>query len=195
MSFDYPQQPRRRKGGFGGIFMLLIIGAAIFMFMQGRGAPNPGAEAGGDLNGTRRVERKIDRNSRIDRELREADEYRRQRADILGSPKPQDSQKAMPQGSGTNGDWSMEDVDTKNTKTSPAASTAKKTIGEDGWSMEEVPSKKKSGTGFELNNSAGGEVKPAESSDWSVQDVEPKKKKTTEGDWSVEEVGGKRVKK
>jgi hypothetical protein len=195
MSFDYPQQPRRRKGGFGGIFMFLIIGAAIFFFMQSRGAPNPDG-AGGERNGTRSVERKIDsRDSRIDRELREADEYRRQRADILGAPKSQDPNQTMPRGSGNNGDWSMEDVDTNNGKTAPSAGTAKKTIGEDGWSMEEVPSKKNSGTGFELNNSAGGEVKRAAKSDWSMQDVDPKTKKTTEGDWSVQEVGGKGGKK
>lgn len=194
MSFDYPQQPRRRKkGGLSGIVMLLFIGLGLFVFMNMRGA---GSDTNGEAveSNRRPVENrspgKLD--PRIDRELKQADEYRRQRESILGDSKPETARNsadpsAMPSGRATgNGDWSINDVDNKN-KTSPEV---KKTKGKDGWSIEDVPSKQKSGSGFEVNKSGGGDVELTEKSDWSVEDVKPKTKKTTEGDWSVEEVEG-----
>ena len=184
MSFDYPQQPRRRKGGFGGIMMLLMIGAALFFFMNmGRGGGQPGGEV------ERRVERKID--PRIDRELKEADLYRRQREEVLGSKAQKEAPgKAMPTGGAVgSSDWSMEEVGSKGaTKPSP---TSKKTQGKDGWSIEEVDTKAGTNSGAELRlKGAGGEVDLKEKSDWSLEDVKPKNKKTTEGDWTVEEVEG-----
>ena len=193
MSFDFPQKPRRRKkGGLSGIVMLLVIGFGLFVFMNMRG-PGPDGNGGDIESGSRPVENRSAGNldPRIDRELREADEYRRQRESILGDPKPETARrstdsKAMPSGRAKgNSDWSIEGVGNKS-----RSPDAKKTQGKDGWSIEEVPSKKKSGVGLELKNSGGGDVELKEKSDWSLKDVEPKTKKTTEGDWSVEEVKG-----
>ena len=185
MSFDYPQQPRRRKGGFGGIMMLLMIGAAVYFFMN---MPRGGGQSPEADNGGRSAERTLD--PRIDRELRQADEDRRQREEILGSTaQKNDSGKAMPTGRAVGGnDWSIEDVGDKKATASP---TAKKTQGDDGWSIEEVDTSKKSkGADFQFSNSNGGNVELKDKRDWSVEDVKPKNKKTTEGDWSVEEVKG-----
>lgn len=170
--------------------MLLMIGAAVYFFMNmGRGGAQPGGDIGpGDVGDSRRsVERKVD--SRIDRELQQADEYRRQRAEVLGSPRKEEAGKAMPGGRAVGGsEWSMEEVGEKK---AAAAPTAKKTHGKDGWSIEEVPTKDtNAGAEFRLNKAGGDEVKLTEKSEWSVEDVNPKTKKTTEGDWSVEEVEG-----
>ena len=199
MSFDYPQkQPRRRKGGFGGIMMMLIIGAAIYFFMSGMdgrgGASNSDSvPQGADSHDQRRVER--NRDERISRELQEADEERRQHEAVFGSAKETDTDrsKAMPSGRAVGGgDWAIEDVGKKKDVASPTAPTAKKTQGNDGWAIEEVPTKDSSKTGVELrlNKPGGDDVKLTEKSDWSVEDVKPKNKKTTEGGWTVEEVGG-----
>lgn len=198
MSFDYPQQqPRRRKGGFGGIMMMLVIGAALYFFMSGMGggkASDPNSvPQGADRNDQSRVER--NRDERISRELQEADEERRQREAVFGSAKQTDTDrgKAMPSGrAARGGDWAIEDVGQKKDAASPTAPTAKKTQGNDGWAIEEVPTKDSSKTGVDLrlNKSGGDEVKLTEKSDWSVEDVKPKNKKTTEGGWTVEEVGG-----
>ncbi len=182
MSFDYPQQrPRRRKGGMSGIVMLLIIGGVFFIFMQSRGPSTSGGGSEAEPAGKRTA-------SDVNRVLREADESRRQTEIDEALSK---SGNAMPAGTGrSNSDWSMDGVDTKK-KVGSAQKAPSKTQGEDGWSMEGLPTKKKSSSGFELNNPVGGDVKPAETDDWSMKDVDPKKKKTTEGDWSFEEHGGK----
>jgi len=194
MSFDYPQKPRRKKGGISGIVMLLFIGLGLFVFMNTRGAGSDANSEGSvdqeQRSAGNRSQGKLD--PHINRELQEIDADRRIREHVLGDPKSQSagtsSGKAMPSGRGSdNGDWSIEDVDGKKKS---AASTPKKTQGQDGWSIEEVPTEKKSGAGFELNNSGGNDVKLTEKSDWSVEDVDPKAKKTTEGDWTVEEVEG-----
>lgn len=191
MSFDYPQQPRRRKkGGFGGIMMLLLIGAGVFIFMNmGKGgAGQPGAGNGDDGAGA--TERRT--TSRIDRELQEADEYRRQREEVLGeTARKPELGKGMPGGRAVGGnEWSMEDVDGK--RAGAASATSKKTQGKDGWSIEEVDTNKGSdgGVDLKLGNSGGGKVELKKQNDWSMEGVSPKDKKTTEGDWSVEEVGG-----
>jgi len=193
MSFDFPQQPRRRKkGGISGVVMLLVIGLALFVFlnMRGAGADENGEAVESGRPAENRSQRKLD--PRIDRELQQADEFRRQRENILGDSKPEtarnsSSANAMPSGRATgNADWSIDDVDNKK-NTSPES---KKTIGKDGWSLEEVPSKQKSSSGFEANKTGGGDVELTEKSDWSVEGVKPKTKKTTEGDWSVEELKG-----
>ena len=195
MSFDYPQQPRRKKGGISGIVMLLLIGLGLFVFMNMRGAGSGANSDSGVVDQGRqsagsRSGGKLDPHT--NRELQEIDEDRRMREHVFGSGESKSQSasnaKAMPSGAGAgNSDWSIEDVDGKKKSIS---SSAKKTQGADGWSIEEVPTEKKSGTGVELNKSGGGDVELTEKSDWSVEDVDPKAKKTTEGDWSVEEVEG-----
>lgn len=198
MSFDFPQQPpRRKKGGISGIAMLLIVGMALFFFMSARSGTGVKTDGDDRPQGQRATER--DSNRSVDRGsvndmLREADEERRLREGVGRSTRSAGS-NAMPQGASQkdrDSDWSIEDVDGKSRSTSTGV---KKTKGKDGWSLEEVPTGKKSGTGFELNNSSGGNVELKQKSDWSVEDVDVKNKKTTEGDWSVEEVekgsGGK----
>lgn len=192
MSFDYPQEPRRRrKGGFSGIMMLMIIVFGLYFFMSSRGGG--GAPDEGNRNaeqGQRSVENrsgggKLD--SYTNRELQEIDKDRRLQETVFGKDKAGDS-KNMPTGRGnSNGDWSMEGV-AGNKGSTPSSSN--KTEGKDGWSLEGMPAKQKSGTGLELNNSGGSDVKITEKSDWSVEGVKPKIKKTTKGDWSVGEVEG-----
>ena len=190
MSFNYPQEPRRRrKGGFSGIMMMMIIVFGLYFFMSSRGGGAP--EEGG--RNAEQSQRSVDNRSdaKLDpytsRELQEIDEDRRLQETVFGETKADDS-KAMPAGRGTsNGDWSMEGV-TGNESSTPSSSN--KTEGKDGWSVEGLPATQKSGTGLGLNNSGGGDVKLTEKSDWSVEGVKPKIKKTTNGDWSVGEVEG-----
>ena len=185
MSFDFPQQPKRRKSGMSGLMMLLIIGAALFFFMQGSASTDPGAGQSDDIvlpgsGGSQSDERDIGAD----------DSYR---SDILGS---KDS-KPMPTGkSSNNGDWSIEDVDAKNGQSKVAVKEPKstKTKGKDGWSIEEFPANQKADDGFKLKIDSKGEFKTTEKNDWSIEDVDAKNKKTSEGDWSLEEVDKKRDK-
>lgn len=188
MSFDYPQKPKRRAGGgCGGLLMLLVVGGVMFFFMNARGGGGPGQNEGVIDNEDRQSQRGVNPQE-VDRQLREADEYRRQREDVLGSKKKPETEKAMPTGqTRRNSDWSIEDVDGPK-KAESTEPSVKKTQGKDGWSIEDVPTKKKSDANFRLNKSDGGKVELKEKSDWSVEDVEPKAKKTTQGDWTVEEV-------
>ena len=168
--------------------MLLIVGAVMYMFTTARGGGGP--QPDGDVfdDGRRNVERGVSKDE-VNRQLREADEYRRRREEAAGSTKQTRSGK-MPVGqSRSNSDWSIEDVDgngkNRSTNTAPAS---KKTTNKDGWSIEDVPTKKNLDSSTRLKNSDGSKIAPKEKSDWSVEDVDPKTKKTTEGDWSVEEV-------
>ncbi|QEG22568.1 hypothetical protein [Mariniblastus fucicola] len=192
MSFDYPQQPQpRKKGGMSGIMVLLFIGFVFFFVMRGGGSGSAPTSGEGVDQGDRHVEKRV--SPRTDRVLQEEDKYRRQRAEVLGSEQKDGPDatpgRKMPSGSGNrNSDWSIEEVGGDKS----AATAPKKTEGKDGWSIEEVPNKKDSGTGLKLKESGGKEVELKEGNDWSIEDVDPKKKKTSEGDWSLEEVGGEK---
>jgi hypothetical protein len=181
MSFDFPQKPQPRRGGKGGIFMFLIIGAA-FLFivssMSGRGGQSgnggqDGEKPASDLEFKGLPESVV--NEESDRQ-----KYG-QRSEQMENSDRRNQSRPMPQSSSVPKDgWSIQEVGSKNKSSSNGSAEKKKTT-KDGWSIEEVDGKKKSSTPkFEASNKSGSgkEVLGDNSSNdgWSVEDVDTSKK-------------------
>lgn len=182
MSFDFPQQKKPRKGGVNGGAMLLLIIVVLFFFMRSppAGTGNSGSDAShSDVIFPNDGEIEPDPSQgRVVIESRSA------------------SGKKMPSGPPEpNGDWSIEGIGSngRSATRSTKNSSTKKVVGQDGWSLEELPTKKKD-PGFNLKGAAKGNIETAEKSDWSIEDVNSKSRKTKDGDWSLEEVNPKRDK-
>ena len=153
--------PQRKPGGFP-IIWIVLIGVAIFVFMQSQVPQNqPGETGQGDENVA--IEEPAHRKARTDRGDWSMEEVETTDSnETAGRPMPRDKATSR------NRDWSIEEVDTGGDD--PVAGTSKKTNKGD-WSIEEVEVDGSEDDSVQLRTGDRTEKSPS---------------KTKKGDWEID---------
>ena len=192
MSYDLPTQKQPRNKAGGGMFFLIILAVGGYLIFSNLGrtpAPKGGAGVLEKDNGAD-VESEFDRQARAEQK-----EFERKRDEILGEGNSVAGKQMPSTGkTGTANGWDMEDVNNqKNPANSTTKTPSSKTKNGD-WEIEDVDSKKtKKDNQFQFSNkNAKPPAKPK--SDWDMEDVDAKMK-TENGDWAIEETNTKKKKK